>query len=367
MNVKVRFVIVVVGVIIALSAVVSPVPAQEPDVPPLAEPGPYGVGNWTTTFMDDTQDLELMGMIWYPAEAGSSSYLMPAYDAAPNASGAPYPLIVYSPTQGGYKDTLTAGKHLASHGFVVVLTEQADPNDWDVWPTLIDRPLNVLLVLDQIEVAVEGKLDGMIAFDNVGITGYDIGGTAAVLLSGARVDPEYLLVWCASHASYLCPWAGDWGWEITDVTWEDVVTYRAQFDTLEEGALWPAVTDERIRAVAPISPAYAALFGEQGLASVNVPTLLIGNAAGGEVPYSNAVFIYEHLSVDERYLISLLGVDWLAPLAGREDREVRNWYNHFLTAFFGVYLQGQEDYAAYLTPEFVEGYEMPVWGPVEIE
>lgn len=36
--------------------------------------------------------------------------------------------------------------------------------------------------------------------------------------------------------------------------------------------------------------------------------------------------------------------------------------NHFVTAFFGRFLQGREDYAEYFSEDFVEQYEDLVWG-----
>jgi hypothetical protein len=41
--------------------------------------------------------------------------------------------------------------------------------------------------------------------------------------------------------------------------------------------------------------------------------------------------------------------------------------NHFTTAFFGYYLQGQDDYAEYFTADFVEQIADLAWGPVEPE
>jgi hypothetical protein len=40
---------------------------------------------------------------------------------------------------------------------------------------------------------------------------------------------------------------------------------------------------------------------------------------------------------------------------------------HFATAFFGTYLQGQTDYAAYLTADYVENINQVTWGPVDTQ
>ncbi|MBN1201342.1 MAG: prolyl oligopeptidase family serine peptidase [Anaerolineae bacterium] len=349
---RLRMLGIVLVPVVMLAGLANPALAQEPESLPLAAQGPYGVGVLTMEFVDeDQQGRELYVMIWYPADAGRSSYLMPEYDATPDKSGAPYPLILYSHYMGGNaSNTLGAGPHLASYGFVVV---SADHNDNPPWPNLIHRPLDILYMLGQFSTLDEGSLTGMMDTNMVGVTGYSSGGTTALMVNGTRVDPVYHVAMCAEEE------LDDW----TCHYWDDIIAYREQYGPVTAGELWPPTADERIRAVVPIAPCYASLYGTRGLATATVPTLLIGNTADTLCDYErDAVFIHEHLGATDNYLLSLIGVDHLQP---GEDKNVQAIYNHFTTAFFGYYLQGHEDYADFLTAEYVGQFEDLAWSAVE--
>jgi hypothetical protein len=60
--------------------------------------------------------------------------------------------------------------------------------------------------------------------------------------------------------------------------------------------------------------------------------------------------MYQSMGADERYLLTFEGVDHDLAL----QEEMQPYLKHFATAFFGYYLRGQEDYAAYLTVESAE-------------
>lgn len=133
--------------------------------------------------------------------------------------------------------------------------------------------------------------------------------------------------------------------------------------------MWPPFTDEHIRAVLAFEPCYAPLFGEQGLVSATVPTLLVAGTADEFCPYEHdAVFDYLHLGSEDLYLLSIINGDHHTFTTS----PYRPAINHFEAAFFGYYLQGQEDYAQYLTSEYVDDLESQldlglVWGVYEAE
>ena len=190
MNGKVRLVTVAVGVIITLGALVSPVPAQEPEALPLAEPGPYSVGLWTATFEDESRDnRELNTRIWYPSARldEPQSYILPEYDAEPYMDDGPYPIIFFSHHRGGsVSDNLALGPHLASYGFVVAATDHNDP--YPHWPTVVERPQDILFLLNQFAEHNATDYSGVIDTDHAGITGYSFGGYTTVAVAGAQVD-----------------------------------------------------------------------------------------------------------------------------------------------------------------------------------
>jgi hypothetical protein len=52
---------------------------------------------------------------------------------------------------------------------------------------------------------------------------------------------------------------------------------------------------------------------------------------------------------------------------GYDTRTANPRINHLMTAYFGYYLQGQEDYAQYLTEDYVDNIEGLAWGPYGVD
>ncbi|MFC1961377.1 hypothetical protein ACFLYO_11795 [Chloroflexota bacterium] len=147
-------------------------------------------------------------------------------------------------------------------------------------------------------------------------------------------------------------------------TWDGIVAYRSRFDVLQDGELWPSVTDERIQAIMPIVAPDYERFGARGLASVTVPTLLLAGTSDPYAPYEELMVpTFTNLGAEERYLISFIDAGHHPEWTLRGE----NFYKHFSTTFFGYYLQDNEDYAEYLTEEFVEQFEDLAWGVYEEE
>jgi predicted dienelactone hydrolase len=339
--------------IIILINMVGPVPAQETETLPLAQRGPYSVGVQTLTFVDDSRDnRELVTEIWYPAIIPEGASLDHALrDATPDASGAPYPLIIYSHGLGRSRLGLPHfTEHLASHGYVVVAT---DHHDTIAWHAVIDRPLDMLFVLEQVTSLNQEDLVGIVDGNRVGVTGWSLGGLSAILTSGAQIDSEAWPAWCTGKiVPKICR-------DVSDL-WNDVVAYRSQFDPpLEEGVLWPTVADARIQAVLPMAPPGGPIFGEHGLDALTMPVLIMG--AIGDGIYGDAVFVYERIQTDHCYLLSF-NANHNFPLTA-----LRAPVQHFATAFFGYYLIEQEEYSEYLTAEYVEQVKNLTWGVYEKE
>jgi predicted dienelactone hydrolase len=346
--------------IVALVSIAAPIQAQDEPALPLAEPGPYGPGRTTLTFVDPARaDRELVTEIWYPAILSEDDSLFgfrSIQDAELDTSGAPYPLIIHSHGDGEsrkYIDFLA--KYVVSYGFVVAAMDHPD----DIYPTkMVDRPLDVLFVLDQLAALDEGNLVGMIDTDHTGIWGYSSGAATVLSLSGAQVDPDYFVAWATEHSDdttelHTQIWSA----------WDELAAYRAQISPVTDGELWPPFSDERIRAVLPVAPCFAPLFGERGLAAATVPILIIAGETDWNCPYErNAVFMAEHLGSEDVALLTAVGV---GHMIGAE--ELLAPFRHFTTAFFGTYLQEQEDYADYLTEAYVDSVEGLAWGVVESE
>ena len=88
-------------------------PTQEAELLPLAEPGPYHVGLRTLKLTDPSRANRPVNIsVWYPTAEDTGSSSVPARDADPDRSGAPYPLLISST-----KVATIFAPYLVSHGF----------------------------------------------------------------------------------------------------------------------------------------------------------------------------------------------------------------------------------------------------------
>jgi len=210
----------------------------------------------------------------------------------------------------------------------------------------------ILFALEQIASTPLDDLEGVIDADQTGVLGYSFDGYNSLALSGARVDPEFYLARCAEAQAmdpapalwwiyYICGLVGEW---------EEFVAHAGEAITVRDDGLWQPMTDERIRAVMPMAPEGAWLFGERGLAAVNRPTLIIGATKDTINIYDlEAVYIFEHLGTPDRRMISFVGEGHMMVYDADQVARMK----HFATAYFGYYLQGREDWAEYFSEEFV--------------
>jgi len=332
----------------------TPEPTMTHEVvsPPLSDPGPYYSGTRGYEFQDTNRnDRKVILTIYYPAirpegETGKG----PKRKAVADTIDAPYPIIL-----GSAKIADLFGPHLASYGFVVVGINGQDASDhWGQW--LLDYPLDIVFALNQISIVPLEGLEGVLDSDNAGAIGYSFDGYNSLALGGARIDPEYYRSQC-DNAANLDPAPPEWWADyICNMTggWDAFVTYAETQGISTADGLWLPITDERIRAVIPMAPEGAWIFGERGLSAVNRPTMIIG-ATEDELNYYNleATYIYDHLGTPDRILVSFVGQKHMMIW----DQEQINRMTHFAVAFFGYHLQGQNEYINYFSEEFFKQYD----------
>ena len=342
-----------------LFIVSTSLPACSPKDPfPLMEPGPYQFGTrMNIKFTDASRDdREVSLYIWYPAtlppDAEPSKY---NFDAEPDRSAAPYPVILSSAKVG-----MIFGPHLATHGFVVVGVDGQDSkNHWGVW--LINFPLDQVAALDQVASNPPAGLEGMMDTDHAGAMGYSFDGYDALALSGARVDPEFYQAQCALASpgnptpeawwiDYICNMEGGW---------DAFVANAGPEITTSTDGLWQPLTDPRIRVVMPMAPEGAWLFGERGLAAADRPTLFIA-ATADDINYYNleASTIFENLGSADKSMISFVDQDHMMIF----DDEQVDLMKHFAVAFLGCHLQGKEDYTKYISADLISKQKGLAWG-----
>ncbi|MEE4195120.1 MAG: hypothetical protein V2J07_07970 [Anaerolineae bacterium] len=324
----------------------------------LAEPGPYEVGTlFVRAYKDSSRSDRAVNLtIWYPGVLPEGQE--PAdtnMNIEPDLQKAPYPLILSSSTTG-----YTAfGNHLASYGFVVAGVNGMNP--YDPWgDKLIDYPLDILFALEQLASNPPEGLAGVIDTDNAGVIGYSFDGYNALALSGARVDPEFYRNYCANlpemppglawWPKYICAPAEDW---------DAFADHAGEALTNSNDGLWLPMTDERIRAAIPMGVEGYALFGDQGLAPIDIPVMILHATAdeGNFYPFE-AVPIFEALHNPDKVMISFIDEGHMMIF----DEEPVHRMCHFAVAFFGYHLQGNSEFAKFFDETYVDQYDDLAWG-----
>lgn len=203
-----------------------------PPITPAAESA-FGVGFRQLTVKDPAGVRDLSVDVWYPTTKGTTgafaryALLPTAYsdskvaiaDAA-IASGASYPLIVYSHGSGGQKFIASfLTEELAAQGFVVVAANHTGDTAIDrvagttVVPDQNDlnRPADVSRLIDAMlarSAAAGDFFSGRVDADRIGVVGHSYGGyTAIATVSGhatslGSVKPDPRVKAVVTHAPY---------------------------------------------------------------------------------------------------------------------------------------------------------------------
>lgn len=173
--------------------------------------GPFAPGHRTITYVKDSvanpgNPRTLPTEIWYPAPPGSApiSAATGGVDDAPlDASGGPYPLVLFShgscgtPLQSRFLTPL-----LASWGFVVVAPPHPGNTIFEfpacssgaaLGAALVERPQDMVFVLDQVLAAnldPPSPLFGAIDDSRIAMTGHSFGGLTTYLVTAIepRID-----------------------------------------------------------------------------------------------------------------------------------------------------------------------------------
>jgi predicted dienelactone hydrolase len=351
---------------------------QRPDAPELAAPGSYDIGVRTLDLVHRDQPNVLAGgtydrlltvEVWYPADleggapggdyadvqmANSDQKItlhgQAVRDAAPLASDGPYPLVILSHGFPGNRFLISHfGENLASKGYVVASVDHFEStyeNQLGFASTLANRSPDQLFVLDEMAKA-EGFLAGMVDGENSAIIGYSMGGYGAVLSAGAGLAPAAAQMGMASPEALAGLMAGS--------------------DAYAEHL------DPRVKAVVAVAPwgAQVGLWDEAGLAGIRMPLLVMGGTLDEVSNYETGIRrIYEGAVNAERYLLTFQGAGHNAaapmppPMEATtggpgspfehyadfvwDNTRMNNIAQHFVTAFLGLHLKGDEAMAPYL-------------------
>ena len=340
--------------------------------------GPYPVGVRDFAWRDGSRgNRNLPTKVWYPAEppppgAETATYglmdILPllhdtAYPDLPvAASGMPYPLVLFSHGNKGINyQSFSYTAYLASHGFVVAAPNHTgntlfdNPSDEQIAQAALDRPIDIAFVRARITEASAdpgSPLFGAIDTSLVAVTGHSFGGYTTLVLGGGEVDRDAAVARCVAGVpgDVFCPYVPYW-------------------PTGMVGGRPPEMAD--VRAAVALAPGGYAAFGDEGLATTTVPSMLMGGTIDEytlndlqpcylALPPPKAKVVIENLShmgftdICRIPLVSIIPT--LGDMCSRDGRiGIDRGFaitNTFATAFLCRHVLGDEAMDAYLNPEY---------------
>ncbi|HUU34623.1 MAG TPA: hypothetical protein VMW48_11205 [Vicinamibacterales bacterium] len=339
---------------------------NRPDILRTTEGGP-------TARYDRTLTLE----VWYPAAPAAAHQPGGEYramtrdpaitatlhgralrDAAPLATGGPFPLVIISHGYPGNRYLMShLGENLASKGYVTVSidhTESTYDDQRAFASTLYHRPFDQLFVVSEMaRLAAAGSgsfLTGLVDAANIGIVGYSMGGYGVVNVIGGGYRPA-AATQAGSPPNRLL---------------------------LERAAGTPAYErgrDARIKAAVAIGPwgMQTGFWDAAGLAGIRTPTLFVAGSADDVSGYEKGTRAIFNGAVNaDRYLLTFLHANHnaAAPIPAPAETyayserlksfpfshyadpvwdtvRMNNILAHFVTAHFDARLKGDRSRLAY--------------------
>ena len=232
----------------------------------------------------DERGTDLDVLVWYPASSGGEPIMLgenvffegtQAMQDAPISAGE-FPIVLLSHGAGlaGRAEAMSwIAKPLAEEGFVVAAPthpgntgpDRSAAETMKLWL----RPSDLSVTLDAIES--DATLRSSVHADKVGVLGLSMGGNTALLIAGARVDPNLLASYCDTdnlNAS-LCDW---------------VQLSGVDLHAMDRDSVARDNKDERIRFVMAIDPAPADIFSTETFSGISIPTALVNLGKEGDIP-----------------------------------------------------------------------------------
>lgn len=359
-----------------------------PDAPELSKSGEYHIGVKTLNVVNPQQidilnskdgqdplyDRRLILEIWYPAAAlnndrtieynelmgtagDSLRPLVPfkfkgraIRDALPKSNAGSFPLLIVSHGYVGSRYLMTyLTENMASKGYIVVAIDHTDSTFRDAnafQSTLLNRAKDIRFVLDKMaELGAPDSGDslaGIIDADHTGILGYSMGGYGVLNVAGAGYSDGL--------SGFFTGMTG--GSTAISALAASNPEYQQQ-------------SDPRIKAVVAFAPWGMArgVWDAEGLKGLKTPTFFIAGSQDDISGYENGIkAIYKGALNAERYLLTYknarhnvapnpppaesltpgLPIDEYYRYADSswDQRKINNVNQHFVTAFLGVHLKG---------------------------
>ena len=270
------------------------------------------------------------------------------------------PLIVISHGLGSDLTTFAYfAQHLASHGFAVAVPEHPGSSasqiekllsglDSDVTPPeeLIDRPLDIKFLLDELAKKYGNKIDT----NNVGMIGQSFGAYTTLAIAGAELNFATLAQDCLD----------------SDDSWNLSLLIQCLALQIPESETEVNLKDERITSAIAINPLVSSVFGRESLSQIDIPVMLVSGSSDPITPaLSEQIIPFTWLQTPDKYLVLLKGGTHFSTLnesagsipvpskaIGPDPKIAQGYIKQLGLAFFGNYVTQQPIYADYLNSEY---------------
>ncbi len=263
-------------------------------MPNLLETGSYAVERKTMTLAIERVRQTRLGL--------SLDYRLQTDIYLPQNLRQPAPLVVISHGfTSGRSNFDYLAKHLASHGYIIVVPEHIGSNSKfteavlrgelsvDVSPfEYYSRPLDITLLLNQIENQAE--FQGLINWSQVGILGHSFGGNTALVMSGAPLN--------LARISQVC--------QQNKLTLNTSILLQCRASHLPPGEY--NHSDPRIKAVAVVNPVTSSILGPESMSKIAIPTMILGGSEDIITPFiEEQAHPFLWLTTKHKYLGVMVG------------------------------------------------------------
>lgn len=278
------------------------------------------------------------------------------------------PVIIISHGLGENRMTYRyLAEHWASYGFQVLVPEHPGSDARRMMDLLagrykeviepqefVSRPRDITTLLDRITQLnrTDSRFKKRLNLKTVGVYGHSLGGYTALAVAGAPLDPPYLKKVCANAPQESIP----------------NLSFFFQCRAQDNGSR-VQLRDPRIKAMIASSPTSSVAFGEKGLASIAVPSLMVAASDDTVAPALLEQVKPFALLPTPTYLMTLIGGTHFSlqggekkpsapdapPQVGVSSPQARLSMQAISTAFWQTYLRTDSRYRGFLAP----GYKPP--------
>lgn len=347
-------------------------------LPDLQNQGNFTVKKSVKKFFDTSRNRQLLTDIYIPESNNSHQSI---------------PVIIISHGLGLDSSNFRyLAKHLASHGLAVIVPNHPDVllkkinlTKLEEAKELIDRPLDIKYILDELEKIdqVHTPFQGKLNLQQVGVFGQSLGGYTALALAGAKINFQQLKNDCTPNAL-----TETWNMSLllqcralelpnNSLTEQQVklkLKLYGDLNTNLKTNLKPNLTlnlrDDRIKAVIAVNPLISSIFGEDGLNEIATPVMLISSSQDAVSPaLYEQILPFSWLNKVNKFLVMLVGGTHFSSIGNSEPgseqillpRELtgdtdqaHTYINTLSLPFFQSYVWERPQYLPYLNAAYAQ-------------